>query len=108
MAQSDGNLRGALERVLREIAATDCIEDLVREVTRFMTGLASAERASLPAGFRPSRILTQDDIAHWADRMRQPGSVDGAASSAVRDMFHFASWQAQHLRPRRTNPRYVR
>ena len=93
---------------MREIAATDCIDDLVREVNRFMAGLGSAERASMPAAFRPSRILTQDDIAHWADRMREPGSVDGAASSAVRDLFQCASRQAQHLRPRRTNPRYVR
>lgn len=100
MARTNWILKCALERSLRGIAATATIDELLHEVAKFISNLPNAERASLPPGFRPGRILSQDDLSHWAERLREP-PVQGAAMGALGDLLEVASHHAQLLRPRR-------
>ena len=105
-------LQGALERGRREIAAAESMEALLGEVARFLAALPGVERASVPEGFLPRYIRTQQDLSHWAARLH-PLQGEGDALRAVRDLVVHAARHAQHLRPRRNpllaeSPRYVR
>lgn len=103
MAGADWILKGALERALREIRVTRSMDDLLQEVVRFVAELPAVERASVPHGYLPRHIRTQQDLSHWADRVLEPGG-EGAAFAALREVLASAALHAQRLRPRREPP----
>jgi hypothetical protein len=100
MAGPDWILKGTLERALREVRVAHSMDSLLQEVARFVAEIPLADRASWPRGFVPRSIVTQQDIAHWAERMRQPEG-QGAAFCAMRELLAVAAQRAQRLRPRR-------